>query len=100
MDRSDVSATIVPTVALLLPLFGSIVVERTESVWVIVVPEATVAPTFTTKVKLAVVLAVIAAVAVHFSVPKEQVQPAGPVNDTAVVPAGRVSLRTGAAAEA
>jgi hypothetical protein len=100
IDKSDVSATMVFTVALLFPLLGSVVVERTESDCVIVVPEATVAPTFTTKLKVAVALATIAAVAVHFKVPKEQVHPAGPVNDTAVVPAGRVSLRTGAAAEA
>lgn len=100
IDRSAVPATMVFTAALLLAPLGSVVVEATESVWVMVVPDATVAPTVTTKVKEAVVLAGIVAEAVHFKVPKTHVQPAGPVNDTGVVPAGSVSLRTGALAVA
>jgi hypothetical protein len=57
---SDISAE-APTntlvEALLLPGFGSPVAEETESVCVIVDPEAAVVLTVTTKVKVAVVLA-------------------------------------------
>ena len=77
IDRSAVPATIVFTAALLLAPLGSVVVEVTESVWVMVVPDATVAPTVTTKVKEAVVLAGIVAEAVHFKVPKTHELDAG-----------------------
>jgi len=100
IERSAVPATNVFTAALLLALLGSVVVDATESVWVMVVPDATAAPTVTTKVKEAVVLAGIVAEAVHFKVPTTHVQPAGPLNDTAVVPAGSDSLKTGALAVA
>jgi hypothetical protein len=99
-ERSVESATSVFTVMLLLAAIGSAVVEETESVCVRIVPFATAAPTLTTKVKLAVVLAPIAAVPVQVRAASRQFQPAGPVNETAVVPAGRVSLNTGAVAEA
>jgi len=82
------------TVALLLPPFGSPVVEETESVCVMVLPFATVPATVTMNVKVAVVLAAIAAVSVQESAP--HVHPAGPFNETAVVFAGSVSVNTGA----
>jgi len=65
-----------------------------------IVPEATFVFTFTTKVKFAVVLAAIAAVSVQVGPARTHVHPAGPINDTAVVLAGRVSVNTGAAAVA
>src|ERR1700722_11351247 len=81
-ERSAESATVAFTVALLLPPFGSIVVEETESGWVMVAPA-------------------LAAVSVQVGVaPRTHVHPAGPVNDTAVVLAGRVSVKTGAFAVA
>ena len=86
------------TVTLLLPLFGSMVVDETESVWVIVDPCATVVFTFTTKVKFAVVPA--AMIVVSVQVRPTQVHPTGPVNDTCEVFAGRVSVNTGALAVA
>src|SRR3954468_20190923 len=94
-ERSAVSATNVFTVTLLLAEFGSTVVEETESVCGRVVPFATAAPTLTTKVKFAVAVAFITTVSVHFRVASTQVQPTGPVSDTAVVPAGSVSVSTG-----
>src|SRR5260370_11686871 len=99
-DRSEESATCTLTDALLLAEFGSPVVEETESVCVMVVPEATFALTVTTKVKLAVVLAAIAAVSVHVRVARTHVHPAGPVSDTEAVFAGSVSVNTGAFAVA
>src|SRR5208282_387463 len=86
------------TVALLLPLFGSPVVEETESVCAIVLPNATVELTVTTKVKFAVVLATIVVVSVQ--VRPAHVHPEGPVKDTSVVLAGSVSVNTGAFAVA
>jgi hypothetical protein len=100
IERSAVSATSVFTVTLLFALIGSIVVDETEAVWDSVVPEATPEPTLTTKVKFAVVLAAIAAAAVQVRVASTQVHPAGPVNETALVPAGSVSVKTGAFAVA
>ena len=99
-DKSAESATCTLTVALLLPMFGSPVALLTDAVSVMVVPEATAVFTFTTKVKFAVALAA--------SVPMEHVKgetevqahPAGPVSDTNVVLAGRVSVRTTVVAEA
>jgi hypothetical protein len=99
-DRSAEFPTVILTVALLLPLLGSEVVEATESVCVMIVPDATPALTVTTKLKFAVVVAAMVAVSVHFRVASTQVQPAGPVKDTAVVFAGSVSVRTGAFAVA
>jgi hypothetical protein len=86
-------------VALLFPLFGSLVVDATEAVSVIVVPTATLVLTFTTKVKLAEPAA-IAVVSVHFKVARTQLHPAGPVKETAVVFTGNVSLSSGAFAVA
>ncbi len=94
-ERFADPATCTFTAALLLPPFGSPVVEETESVCVTVVPFATVVATVTTNVKFAVVLAAIAVVSVQESAP-HAVHPAGPVNDTAVVPAGSVSVNAGA----
>ena len=99
-ERSAVLATSVLTVTLLLLEFGSAVVEETEAVWIRFVPEAAVEGTVTTKVKFAVEFAAIVVVSVHLRVTNEQFQPAGPESDTAVVPAGSVSVRTGAAAVA
>src|SRR3954470_15112117 len=99
-ERSAVSATSVLTVTLLFAEFGSAVVDETESVCGRLVPFATAAPTLTTKVKFAVVFAAIATVSVHLRVASTHVHPAGPVSDTAVVPAGSVSLKTGAFAVA
>lgn len=65
IERSAESATCVFTVALLLALFGSLLVEATESVSEMVVPAATFVFTFTTKVKFAVVFAAMLAVSVQ-----------------------------------
>src|SRR5882672_2133971 len=97
-DRSDESATCTLTEALLLAAVGSLVVDETESVCVMVVPAATFAFTVTTKVKFAVVLAGIATVSVQVSVARTHVHPAGPVSDTEAVFAGSVSVNTGALA--
>ena len=55
-DRSDEVATSVLTVTLLLPAFGSLVVELTVSVSVNTVPDAIVEGTLTTRVKAVVVV--------------------------------------------
>src|SRR5271169_265780 len=87
-ERSAESATVTVTVALLLPLFGSLA-DDTESVSVITVPDATVDVTFTTKVKFAVVFAaMLAMVQLGGAVAMLHVHPAGPYNDTTVVLAG------------
>src|SRR5580698_6701989 len=99
-ERAAESATVRFTVALLFALLGSPVVEVTESVCVMVVPEATFVFTVTTSVKLAVAADVMVVPSVHLSVASTQVQPAGPVNETAVVLAGSVSVNTGAFAVA
>jgi hypothetical protein len=52
-DKSAELATCTLTDALLLPVLGSLVLEETDAVSVMVVPEATVAGTFTTKVNVA-----------------------------------------------
>src|SRR5438094_4285766 len=98
--RSAEPATWIFTVALLLPPFGSLVAEETESVCVIVVPDVTLVLTFTTNVKFAVVPPLIVVVSMQVSVARTHVHPAGPANDTAVVLAGRVSVKTGALAAA
>src|SRR5579863_4435883 len=100
IERSAESATSTFTVALLLPLLGSPVVDVTESVWVIVVPDATLVFTFTTKVKFAVVVDAMVVVSVQVRVPRTQVHPAGPVKETPMVFAGSVSVNTGAFAVA
>jgi hypothetical protein len=97
MERFAELPTTSVAIAVLFPPFGSTVVDATETVSVIVVPTATLVLTFTTKVKLAVPIAIVV-VSVHFRVPRTQVHPAGPVSETAVVLAGRVSVSTGAAA--
>src|SRR5579863_9589729 len=99
-DRSAESATSRFTVALLFALVGSPVVDVTESVWVMVVPDATLLFTFTMKVKFAVVTAVIVVVSVQLGGARTHVHPAGPTNDTAVVFAGTVSVNWGAFAVA
>src|SRR5450755_84076 len=99
-ERSAEPATSRFTVALLFVLVGSPVVDVTESVCVMVVPAATLLFTFTTKVKFAVAAAAIVVVSVQVSVPRTQVHPAGPVNDTADVFAGSVSVNAGAFAVA
>src|ERR1035437_1658362 len=98
--RSAESATWTLTVALLLPPFGSTVVEETESVCVMVVPDATVVFTVTTKENVAVVLAAMFAESVQVRVARTHVHPAGPVSDTAVVLSGSVSVNMGAFAVA
>src|ERR1017187_5316546 len=88
------------TEALLLPPFGSPVVEETESVCVMIVPDATVEFTVTTKENAAIVLAAMFTVSVQVRVTRTHVHPAGPVRDTAVVLGGSVSVNTGAFAVA
>src|SRR2546423_12157021 len=97
-EISAESATVAFTVTLLLALLGSLVLDETESVCVMVVPAATFVFTFTTKVKFAVVLA--AMVVVSVQVRDTHVQPAGPVRETDVVFAGSVSVNIGAFAGA
>lgn len=99
-DRSAEVPTVTLDDALLLPLLGSAVDDATESVWVIVVPAATPLFTVTTKEKAALVFAAMVVVSVQVSEANTQVHPAGPVSETAVVFAGRVSVRTGAFAVA
>src|SRR5271168_1674355 len=100
IERAAESATNTFTVALLFVLVGSPVVDVTESVWVMVVPDATFVFTFATKVKFAVVAEAMVAVSVQVSVARTQVHPAGPVKETPVVFAGSVSVNTGAFAAA
>ena len=67
-------------------------VEPMDPVCVMVEPAATVALTFTTKVKFAVALAANVPMVQVKGLAELQVQPAGPVSDTNVVFAGRVSV--------
>src|SRR5579872_2286258 len=99
IERSAEPVTCSFTVALLFALLGSPVVDVTESVCVIV-PGAVPVFTFTVNVKLAVVPDVIVVLSVQVSVASTHVHPAGLGNDTAVVPAGSVSVNTGAPAVA
>jgi hypothetical protein len=92
------AATVVDAEAELLAGFGSDVDEVAEAVFVMVVPPATFASTFTTSVKVAVPPAAkVGLVAVMFPVPPTAgvvvVQPAGAVNETKVVLAGTASVR-------
>jgi hypothetical protein len=81
-DRSAESATYTVVEALLLAAFGSLVADDTESVCVMVDPEATFALTFTINVKVAGVAPVGARVPmVQVRVAKVQVHPAGPESD-------------------
>ena len=100
-DRSAEVDTYVLTVELLFPEFESLVVELTVLVCVSVVPDAVPTGTLTTNVK-AVVVAFAArfVVSVQVRVARVQVHPAGPVSDTAVAPAGRVSTTFGVVAAA
>lgn len=91
-ERSAEPATATLEEALLFPGFASVVDEETEPVWVIVDPAVAVALTLITKVKLAVALAA-RVLMVQVSVPRVHVHPAEPVNDTAVVPVGSVSVK-------
>ena len=90
-DRFADAATTTLAVAVLLRELGSLA-EATVPVWLMVEPEAAVALTATTKLKLAVAFRARPAVVVQVSVAVEQVHPAGPVRDTAEVFAGRVSV--------
>ena len=98
--RSAEPATSTFTDALLFPPFGSLVVEEAESVCVIVDPDATVVLTVTTKVKFAVLFAAMVVESVQVRLARTHVQPDGPLNDTAVVFAGSVSVNCGAFAAA
>ena len=94
-DRSAEPATCTLAEALLLLRFGSTgVVSATDTVSVIVEPEATPAFTVTTNEKLAVAFAArgLPVLFVHFRVTTLHVHPAGPVRLTTVVFAGRVSV--------
>lgn len=91
-DISAESATIMVLDAVLLAQLGSLAAQVTEAVCVILVPEATFVFTLVTKVKLAVVLAASVPI-VQVSVPRLQVQPAGPVKDWGVVFTGADSVK-------
>src|SRR5579871_6709318 len=97
-DKSAELVTKVVTVTLLLLRFGSVVVELTVSVCVMD-PAAVVEFTVTTNVKFVVVVPE-AKFAPSVQVRAAQVHPAGPVSDTAVVPAGSVSTSFGVVAAA
>ena len=71
-DRSAVLPTGMLAAALLFPLLGSPVEDETESVCVMVVPEATFELTFTTNVKFAVVVDAIVVVSVQVRVPERR----------------------------
>jgi len=86
-DRSAEADTRTLADALLLALFGSLVVVETDAASVIVEPETAVAFTFTTNVKLAVAFAARVAM-VQVKVTLLQVHPAGPDSETKVVLAG------------
>jgi hypothetical protein len=90
-DKSAEFPTCTLADALLLTLFGSLVVSTTDAVWVMVEPEATFVLTLRTKLKFAVALSARLAM-VQDRVPTLHVHPAGPVKDTAVVLRGTVSL--------
>jgi hypothetical protein len=98
-DRSAESATCTLVEALLLPGLGSLVAEETESVWVMVDPDAVFVLTLRTRVKVAVLLAVRLAI-VQVRLPRLHDQVPGPLSDTEVVFAGRVSVKLTAVAEA
>lgn len=100
-DKSAEVETYVLTDALLFPEFESLVVELTVLVWVSVVPAVVPAGTLTTNVK-AVVVAFAARFdpSVQVNEANVQVHPAGPVRETAVVPAGSVSTTFGVVAAA
>jgi hypothetical protein len=94
-ERSAEPATWTPAEALLLAGFGSTgVVSDTDTMFVIVVPDATPALTVTTNEKVAVAFAarVVPALFVQAGVATLHAHPAGPVRDTAVVFAGSVSV--------
>src|ERR1700680_498472 len=94
-ERAAEPATCTPAEALLLAGFGSTgVVSDTDTMFVIVVPEATPALTITTNEKVAVAFAarVVPALFVQAGVATLHAHPAGPVRDTAVVFAGRLSV--------
>jgi hypothetical protein len=94
IDRLAESATPTLAVALLFVVFGSLVVDETESVSLIVVPCATLAFTVTVKVKFAVVFAARdAVVQLGGVVAVLHVQPAGPVSVPIVVFAGSGSVK-------
>ena len=96
IDKAAELPTCTLAVVVLFVAVGSAgVVSVTVAVSEIVVPWATPVFTVTTNEKLAVVFAakVVAVLFVHFSVASVQVHPAGPVSETAVVLAGRVSVR-------
>ena len=100
-DKSAELVTKLVTVTLLLLRFGSAVVELTVSVWVMD-PGAVVEFTVTTKVKAVVVVPEVKfppSVQVR-AARGVQVHPAGPVSETAVVPAGSVSTSFGVVAVA
>ena len=102
-DRSAEPATCTLLEAVLLLRFGSTgVVSATDTVSVIVEPEATPAFTVTTNEKLAVAFAArgLPALFVHCRVTTLHVHPAGPVRLTTVVLAGRVSVSVMEAAAA
>jgi hypothetical protein len=92
IDKSAEAATATLAEAMLLPELGSPVTELTESDCVIVLPEVALVFTITTKLKLGVVVLAARLEMVQVSVASVQVQPVGPVSDTAVVLAGSVSV--------
>src|SRR5271165_6114306 len=83
-ERSAEPATCTLTVAVLLVEFGSVVgASLTESMSVIVVPDAVPTFTFTTKVNVAEALAArLAMLQTYWGLLKMHVQPAGPVSET------------------
>jgi hypothetical protein len=83
-------ATTSAAVAVLFAEFGSVVEELTVTVSLMAVPAAVPAFTLTTKVIVALPTARLGFVQV--SVPRTHVHPAGPVNDCAVVFAGKLSV--------
>lgn len=91
-DKSAEFPTCTLADALLLALFGSLVVDATDTVSVIVVPEATVVFAVTTKVKLAAALAVRVPIVQVKGAVEVHVHPGGPLSDANDVFAGSVSV--------
>ena len=98
-DKSAELPTKTLAEAVLFAQVGSLAVQETESVWVMVVPDAAFVFTTTANVKLADALAARVEI-VQVRVPRVHVHPVGPVRDCAVVFAGVVSVSVMVVAEA
>ena len=97
VDKSAAPETVVVAVPVSLPGFGSVVADETVALFVMTVPEATEAPTFTTSVNTELPTAnepLLQLIAPVLPTPGlVQLQPLGETSEMKVVPAGSVSVR-------